>query len=94
MIEPDTRANNDTAPARPFRCPRRSPTSPSRVVAGPATAQSGSRQDVSWRVRNIGDIAIAGTATWKDRVFLSLDGVLDASDVLLGETPCATARSP
>jgi subtilase family serine protease len=84
VVEPDTRANNDTGPravslSTPFA------DLAVEAVAGPPTAPSGSRQDVTWRVRNIGDTAIAGTATWKDRVYLSLDGVLDAGDVLLGD---------
>ncbi|MDH4349648.1 MAG: hypothetical protein OEW56_00680, partial [Gemmatimonadota bacterium] len=83
VFEPETRANNYTAPAAI------SLSSPSadlavEVVTVPATAMSGTPIDVSWRVRNLGD-AVTGAATWIDRIFLSADATFDAADALLQE---------
>jgi subtilase family serine protease len=55
------------------------------AVAVPAIAQSGDPIVVAWRVRNLG-VAAPDTDVWVDRVVLSADDVLDASDTELGRT--------
>src|SRR5204863_10383 len=42
---------------------------------------SGTAIDVAWRVRNVGDTAATGS--WRDRLVLSQDGVVDAADTVL-----------
>src|SRR5262249_34094974 len=81
LVEPDTRANNTSAPtatliAAPFV------DLAVEAVSAPTAALSGSPIDVAWRVRNNGDTP--GTGAWHDRVFLSQDGVVDAADPVLG----------
>jgi hypothetical protein len=84
VVEPDTRTNNTVGPravalATPYA------DLATEAVSAPATAPSGSRVEVAWRVRNGGDTEIPATATWKDRLYLSRDGVVDATDVVLGD---------
>lgn len=54
-------------------------------VSAPDSAYSGSPFSFSWRVKNIGE-ATTLADYWTDRAYLSLDSVLDASDVFLGES--------
>jgi subtilase family serine protease len=83
VLEPDTRANNDSAPRTLTLV---SPYADLAVEAavGPASALSGSRIDVAYRVRNLGDSTTNATQ-WKDRIYLSADALFDASDVALGD---------
>jgi hypothetical protein len=53
-------------------------------IPAPAAANSGAKIDISWTVRNDGE-GDATSASWTDRVCLSLDTSLDNSDQLLGE---------
>src|SRR5439155_11656267 len=52
-------------------------------VNAPVTAFSGQQVTIDWVVKNIGSGA-TNTSSWVDRVYLSLDGTLDANDTLLG----------
>jgi hypothetical protein len=55
-------------------------------VQVPATARAGQPITVTWVVANDGTLSTGGTA-WNDAVYLSLDEVLDPSDVRLGTYP-------
>ncbi len=81
VLEPDTRADNTTAP-RAFAMSTPAADLAVEVVSAPASAQSGDSIDVLWRVRNQGDFAASGG--WRDAVYLSEDGSFDAADRLLG----------
>ncbi|HEX7097138.1 MAG TPA: CARDB domain-containing protein, partial [Acidimicrobiales bacterium] len=83
VLEPDTRANNDSAPRAIALASPYADLALEAAVA-PASALSGSRVDIAWRVRNLGDAATS-TGQWKDRIFLSADAVLDSGDAMLGE---------
>ncbi|HND50976.1 MAG TPA: CARDB domain-containing protein, partial [Pirellulaceae bacterium] len=61
------------------------------VMTAPAVADFGSTIEVSYTVRNVGPVAAAGS--WVDRVYLSTDDVVDASDVLLGTLQSSAALS-
>ncbi|TAK53398.1 MAG: hypothetical protein EPO25_10765, partial [Gammaproteobacteria bacterium] len=52
------------------------------ALTAPASTAAGATIEVSFDVVNRG--AVAATGQWQDRVYLSLDGQLDASDLLLG----------
>ena len=52
-------------------------------VTAPNAANSGSEIEVNWRVSNQGDIP-TNTNTWRDRIILSNDTVLDNSDRQIG----------
>jgi RHS repeat-associated protein len=55
-------------------------------VTGSATANSGQNVSASWTVMNVSG-AVTSTSSWVDSVYLSLDGTLDASDVLVARVP-------
>ena len=83
VLEPDTRADNTSAPrAIGLEAPRADLQV--EVVDAPASARGGDSVTVAWRVRNAGD-AVTNVASWKDALYLSADDVFDASDVLLAE---------
>jgi RHS repeat-associated protein len=52
------------------------------AVTAPATFAPGSQQTITWTVTNTGPGAAAGN--WQDSVFLSADGVIDSSSILIG----------
>ncbi|WP_182867972.1 carboxypeptidase regulatory-like domain-containing protein [Rhodopirellula sp. JC639] len=54
-------------------------------VTAPPNAFSGTEMVIQWVVDNVGT-GSTNAAAWTDAVFLSLDPVLDASDVFLGES--------
>src|SRR5262249_2134074 len=54
------------------------------AVSAPDSALAGDRIALSWRVRNVG-IAVTDASTWTDRVVLSSDETLDATDLELGQ---------
>ena len=53
-------------------------------VTTPGSALAGNPFTVSWQVGNFGSEATRNNY-WVDRVYLSIDGALDGSDILLGE---------
>lgn len=53
------------------------------TVTPPGQAFSGQSTEVSWTVTNSG-LGSTTTPVWYDLVYLSIDGVLDASDLLVG----------
>ncbi|MBF9219603.1 CARDB domain-containing protein [Hymenobacter ruricola] len=59
------------------------------LTATPAPAASGNGLNVAWRVRNLGSFQTLATA-WTDQAYLSLDNVIDGSDLLLA-APGSTA---
>ena len=61
------------------------------AVTAPAQAVLGQAITVTWTVTNPGDRA--AVADWEDRVYFSLDPILDPSDLLLGAFSAA-AESP
>jgi RHS repeat-associated protein len=62
------------------------------AVTAPATFAPGSQQTITWTVTNDGTGAAAGY--WDDSVFLSTDGALDASSVLVGRVTHAGPLAP
>ncbi|HMC68018.1 MAG TPA: CARDB domain-containing protein, partial [Mycobacteriales bacterium] len=83
VVEPDSLANN-VAPPRAVALTTPFADLAVEAVVAPASASSGARIDVAWRVRNAGDTA-TGVGPWKDRILLSTDGVIDPGDTMLGE---------
>src|SRR5690606_23118233 len=62
-------------------------------VTTPSEGFSSRQALVEWMVTNIGN-APTSTALWHDRVYFSVDTVLDASDVNLGTTPNVSHLAP
>ena len=56
-----------------------------KQIVLPGGLQSGKNVNVQWTVENRGGGATP-VSSWLDKVFLSRDTVIDASDVLLGQT--------
>ncbi len=83
VIEPDTRANNDAAAKQIVLS---SPFSDLtvEVVVGPTAALSGDEISISWRVANLGPNP-TDTGAWSDRIVLSSNLVVDASDIVLAD---------
>ena len=79
VLEPDTRANNTLSPAVAIELTAPYADLKVEVAVGPSEAIEGSSASLSWRVRNDGDSA-TNAGQWRDVVYLSADGVLDASD--------------
>src|SRR5439155_12052221 len=92
VVEPDTLANN-VAPPRAVALTTPFADLAVEAVVAPASASSGARIDVAWRVRNLGDTA-TGIGPWKDRILLSSDATPDAGDSVLGETFHAGPLAP
>ncbi|MBI3350330.1 MAG: hypothetical protein HY020_24345 [Burkholderiales bacterium] len=80
VLEPDTRANNTSA-ATPIGVTAPFSDLNVEVVSAPAAAVAGTQVEIAWRVRNVGDTPATGS--WKDRLVLSKDGVIDSSDLVL-----------
>ncbi len=83
VLEPDTRADNTTAPraitiAAPHADLR------VEIVDAPAEVRGGQAATVAWRVRNAGDAA-TDVVQWTDSLYLSADDILDAGDTLLAQ---------
>ncbi len=83
VLEPDTRADNTSAP-RAITLAAPHADLQVEVVDAPATAHGGEVITLAWRVRNAGD-ASTDVSQWKDYVYLSSDTVLDAGDIKLAE---------
>jgi hypothetical protein len=84
VIEPDTLANN-YAPAQQITLSAPSADLSVPAVVAPATANSGDRINVSWRVTNSGD-GTTSVSTWKDRIILSTGSVYNpVTDIVLGD---------
>ncbi|MER9397477.1 LEPR-XLL domain-containing protein [Mesorhizobium sp. M0615] len=80
VTEPDTLSNNV---AVPVTIDLQSPAADLVVeaVVGPLTGRSGELIDLSWRVRNQGEAT--DVTVWTDRIVLSADEVVDATDRIL-----------
>ncbi|RUZ17283.1 CARDB domain-containing protein, partial [Mesorhizobium sp. M7A.F.Ca.CA.001.09.1.1] len=80
VTEPDTLSNNV---AVPVTIDLQSPAADLvvEVVVGPLTGRSGELIDLSWRVRNQGEAT--DVTVWTDRIVLSADEVVDATDRIL-----------
>ena len=90
--EGDDEGDNVSVPLSVEILPANSPDLVVEAVAGPSDASWGDTATVSWRVGNDGQ-AIA-TGDWTDRVYLSSDSILDASDILLGEFAASRELQP
>jgi subtilase family serine protease/5-hydroxyisourate hydrolase-like protein (transthyretin family) len=76
--------NVNNAVARPITLVNEPPDLTFTGLLVPPTSNAGQIVNVVWNVTNAG-LSGTGAATWTDRVYLSTDNVLDASDVELGE---------
>jgi len=76
--------NNITVSATPIRIEQKPlPNLQATAITPPSEALSGQETEVRWVVTNTGTGATENFS-WRDRVFLSRDDVLDADDILLG----------
>ena len=90
VFERDGETNNTTAAKQAIAL-----VHPDLVVdsaQGPVAVQSGTRQDVTWTVRNAGT-GVAPEA-WADRLYLSADATISADDVLLATVNHSGALMP
>jgi hypothetical protein len=87
VYEQGATANNQAAAPGPFALTH--PDLVAQNVTVPASAQSGSSFTVAWSVADSG--TGAATGSWVDKVYLSADSTLDASDTLLGTVPAPSA---
>ncbi|MEF8731692.1 MAG: CARDB domain-containing protein [Candidatus Accumulibacter meliphilus] len=90
-IEPDTRADNSLSAAFALQSPFADMTVVE--ITAPALALSGGSADIRWSVRNDGN-ASSDQALWHDRVLLSSDTSLDASDIIVANLPHAGTLAP
>uniref|UniRef100_UPI00356A1B7A CARDB domain-containing protein n=1 Tax=Stieleria sp. TaxID=2795976 RepID=UPI00356A1B7A len=77
VVECDENNNSASVDAQP------QPDLSIEVLTATATAQTDEQIPVSWRVKNLG--LASAEASWSDRVYLSTDQTLDASDTLLAQ---------
>ncbi|NJO93208.1 MAG: Na-Ca exchanger/integrin-beta4, partial [Hydrococcus sp. RM1_1_31] len=85
LIEYGKEGNNVTVASAPINV--LVPTRPNlqvNSITAPATAFSSQKTTLSWTVTNTG-IGATNAPVWYDRVWLSLDGTLDGSDIYLGQ---------
>jgi hypothetical protein len=80
VVEPDTRADNTSAPT-PTAITTSLADLTVEAVSAPTAALSGTAIEIAWRVRNAGDATATGS--WQDRLVLSQDDVFDAGDIVL-----------
>ena len=90
-IEPDTRADYNLSAAFALQSPFADLTVVE--ITAPALALSGGSADIRWSVRNDGN-ASSDQALWHDRVLLSSDASLDASDIIVANVPHAGTLAP
>ena len=79
-------ADLNVSPAFRIQARKRLPANlvfdPAHPASAPDSALSGQSIAVTWTVRNDGDTTVVNV--WEDRVYLSMDDLLDAGDILLG----------
>jgi hypothetical protein len=92
VLEPDTRADNDAAPALVALTSPAADLATEAVFGPNVIIHSGDSFEVSWRVRNIGENNAVGP--WTDRVILSSDNVVDANDLVLAEFTRSASLAP
>ncbi|MCP4966482.1 MAG: hypothetical protein GY926_14780, partial [bacterium] len=81
-ISAHTAENNNSNSTDVTSVTRPYPNLVATITGVPGTARGGETTSISWQVTNTGDRDTVATG-WTDRVYLSSDAVLDASDELL-----------
>ncbi|MBM3523459.1 MAG: hypothetical protein FJX57_10925, partial [Alphaproteobacteria bacterium] len=83
VTEPDAEADNVSA-LDPIVLSSPAADLVVEAVVAPTAGVSGTPAEIIWRVRNTGDAATA-VDSWRDRVYLSTDDIVDAGDVIIAE---------
>jgi RNAse (barnase) inhibitor barstar len=76
---------NNVTTALPLAISRETPDLQVTIISAPSVIASGQPLLLNWTVLNVG-VGKTNSNNWNDSVYLSLDNILDGSDILLGSS--------